>query len=88
DRVRLVRSLTGRRMRMVRRPDDMNAFEFAVVAGLRAAQLHRGCTPRVDGSPKLAVTAQHEVAKRKVVDPTRGASVVIGERRRPALERP
>jgi DNA-directed RNA polymerase subunit K/omega len=54
-------------MPMVRRPDDMNAFEFAVLAGLRAAQLHRGCTPRVDSSPKVAVTAQHEVAKRKVL---------------------
>jgi DNA-directed RNA polymerase subunit K/omega len=52
---------------MVRRPDDMNAFEFAVLAGLRAAQLHRGCTPRVDRSPKVAVTAQHEVAQRKVL---------------------
>jgi hypothetical protein len=51
---------------MVRRPDDMNAFEFAVLAGLRAAQLHRGCTPRVDRAPKVAVTAQLEVATRKV----------------------
>jgi DNA-directed RNA polymerase subunit K/omega len=54
-------------MLMVRRPDDMNAFEFVVVAGLRAAQLHRGCTARVDPSPKVAVTAQHEVANRKVL---------------------
>jgi DNA-directed RNA polymerase subunit K/omega len=51
---------------MVKRPDGMNAFEFAVLAGLRAAQLHRGCTPRVAQSPKVAVTAQHEVAERKV----------------------
>jgi len=52
---------------MVRRPKDMNAFEFVVVSALRAAQLQRGCTPRVDQSPKLAVTAQHEVAERKVL---------------------
>jgi DNA-directed RNA polymerase subunit K/omega len=52
---------------MVKRPDGMNAFEFAVLAGLRAAQLHRGCTPRVAQSPKVAVTAQHEVAERKVL---------------------
>ena len=52
---------------MVRRPDDMNAFEFVVVSALRAAQLQRGCTPRVEQSPKLAVTAQHEVAERKVL---------------------
>jgi DNA-directed RNA polymerase subunit K/omega len=44
----------------------MNAFEFAVLAGLRAAQLHRGCTPRVEQSAKVAVTAQQEVAERKV----------------------
>jgi hypothetical protein len=52
---------------MVRRPDDMNAFEFVVLSALRAAQLHRGCTPRVEQSPKVAVTAQHEVATRKVL---------------------
>jgi DNA-directed RNA polymerase subunit K/omega len=45
----------------------MNAFEFAVLAGLRAAQLHRGCTPRVEQSEKVAVTAQQEVAERKVL---------------------
>jgi DNA-directed RNA polymerase subunit K/omega len=52
---------------MVRRPADMNAFEFVVLSALRAAQLQRGCTPRVEQSPKLAVTAQHEVAERKVM---------------------
>jgi DNA-directed RNA polymerase subunit K/omega len=51
---------------MVRRPDDMKAFEFAVLSGLRAAQLNRGCTPRVAQSPKVAITAQQEVAERKV----------------------
>jgi DNA-directed RNA polymerase subunit K/omega len=45
----------------------MNRFEFSVLAGLRAAQLHRGCTPRVPPAPKVAVTAQHEVADGKVV---------------------
>ena len=52
---------------MVRRPDDMNKFEFIVLSALRAAQLQRGCTPRVVQSPKLAVTAQQEVAERKVL---------------------
>ena len=52
---------------MVRRPNGINAFEFAVLAGLRAAQLQRGCTPRVVQSEKVAVTAQQEVAERKVV---------------------
>ncbi len=52
---------------MVSRPADMNAFEFAVVAGLRAAQLQRGCTPRVERCHQVAVTAQQEVAGRKVL---------------------
>ena len=52
---------------MVKRPDGMNAFEFAVLSGLRAAQLRRGCTPRVAPSDKVTVTAQHELAERKIV---------------------
>jgi DNA-directed RNA polymerase subunit K/omega len=52
---------------VVKRPNDMNAFEFAVLAGLRAAQLQRGCAPRVEQSAKIAVTAQHEVAAYKVL---------------------
>ena len=52
---------------MVRRPADMNAFEFAVMSGLRAAQLQRGCIPRVERCHKIAVTAQQEIAERKVV---------------------
>ena len=52
---------------MVKRPQGMNAFEFSVLSALRAGQLSRGCTPRVLESPKLAVTAQHEIAEGKVV---------------------
>jgi DNA-directed RNA polymerase subunit K/omega len=51
----------------VNRPPGLNAFEFAVLAGLRAGQLMRGCTPRVNGSDKLIVIAQREIAERKVV---------------------
>ena len=51
---------------MVKRPAGMNVFEFIVLSGLRAEQLHRGCTPRVAQSPKVAVTAQLEVAEGKV----------------------
>ena len=40
----------------------MNAYEFAVVSSLRAAQLIRGCTPRVGGTQKTIMTAQLEVA--------------------------
>ena len=60
---------------MVHRPVGFNAFEFAVVAGLRAAQLARGCTPRVEGSGKIAVIAQMEIAARKIVrEPDAGAA--------------
>lgn len=52
---------------MVTRPVSMNAFEFAVSSGLRATQLCRGCAPRVAQSSKVAVTAQHEIAQRKVL---------------------
>lgn len=52
---------------MVRRPDGMSTFEFAVLSGLRAAQLYRGCTPRVERSAKIAITAQQEVAAWKVL---------------------
>jgi len=44
----------------------MNAFEFSVLSSLRAAQLARGCTPRVEAGVKITVTAQNEVAARKV----------------------
>ena len=52
---------------MIQRPAELSAFEFAVLAGLRAAQLARGCTPRVIGSNKVAVIAQLEIAERKVI---------------------
>lgn len=44
----------------------MNGFEFSVVSSLRAAQLMRGCTPRVTTTQKLIMTAQLEVAAGKV----------------------
>jgi DNA-directed RNA polymerase subunit K/omega len=43
-----------------------NAFEFVVVAGARAKQLLRGCTPRTTGSEKLVKLAQKEVKEGKV----------------------
>jgi len=51
---------------MVKRPVHMNAFEFVVLSSLRAAQLMRGCTPRVTTSQKMIMTAQLEVALGKV----------------------
>jgi DNA-directed RNA polymerase subunit K/omega len=44
----------------------VNAFEFVIVAGARARQLMRGCTPRVSGSEKLVRLAQREVREGKV----------------------
>jgi DNA-directed RNA polymerase subunit K/omega len=38
-----------------------NTFEFIAVSAARARQLLDGCTPRVEGSPKLARRAQEEV---------------------------
>jgi DNA-directed RNA polymerase subunit K/omega len=52
---------------VVQRPIELPAFEFAVVAGLRAGQLARGCTPRVTCAHNVIVTAQLEVAEGKVV---------------------
>jgi len=52
---------------VVQRPIEFNQFEFAVLAGLRAVQLSRGCIPRVVASAKVTVTAQLEVAAGKIV---------------------
>lgn len=52
---------------VVQRPVKIAAFEFAVLAGLRAGQLARGCTPRVSSGRKVTVTAQLEIAAGKVV---------------------
>jgi hypothetical protein len=49
------------------RPPGIGVFQFVVLSTLRAAQLMKGCTPRVDGSHKPIVTAQVEVAEGKVV---------------------
>jgi DNA-directed RNA polymerase subunit K/omega len=61
---------------VVQRPIETNAFEFVVLAGLRAVQLARGCTPRVTASDKVTVTAQAEVAQGKVVRLAQVAAVV------------
>ncbi len=45
-----------------------NAFEFVIVAGARAKQLLRGCTPRTtsSSSDKVIKIAQKEVREGKV----------------------
>jgi hypothetical protein len=56
-----------RQAHVVQRPADLNAFEFTVLACLRAGQLVRRSVPRVEGAEKIAVTAQLEVAAGKIV---------------------
>ena len=45
-----------------------NGFEFVIVAGARAKQLLRGCTPKTaaTSTDKLVKVAQREVLRRKV----------------------
>ena len=43
-----------------------NAFEFVILAGARAKQLMRGCTPRTSGSDKPVKLAQKEVREGRV----------------------
>jgi hypothetical protein len=51
---------------VIQRPPGVGTFQFVVLAGLRAAQLARGCRPRVDGDHKVTVLAQIEVSEGKV----------------------
>jgi DNA-directed RNA polymerase subunit K/omega len=59
---------------MVNRPVDMNAFEFVVIAALRARQLLAGSLSRRDGGHNVSTTAQMEVADRCVVRSENDAS--------------
>jgi DNA-directed RNA polymerase subunit K/omega len=52
---------------MVNRPAGFTALEFVVISALRAAQLMRGCRPRVESAHKCIMTAQLEVAAGKVL---------------------
>lgn len=59
---------------MIRPPHAMGVFEFVAIAALRAAQLSRGCRPRVDGDHCTAVLAQLEVAEGKVTSLVNGTA--------------
>jgi len=59
---------------VIHRPPDSNAFEFVRVAALRAAQLMRGCTPRVRAGYRAVLTAQLEVLAGKVQMESREAA--------------
>jgi DNA-directed RNA polymerase omega subunit len=45
----------------VEKSEVKNKFELVVLAGARARQLMRGCTPRTDGSEKPARLAALEI---------------------------
>ena len=51
---------------MIYRVSTSNGFEFVRVSALRAAQLMRGCSPRVPPSHRSILTAQLEVVAGKV----------------------
>jgi DNA-directed RNA polymerase subunit K/omega len=51
---------------VIRRPPGMGAFQFVVLSKLRAAQLMRGCRPRIEGTHKATIIAQLEVSEGKV----------------------
>lgn len=51
---------------MIYRSSTSNGFEFVRVTTLRAAQLMRGCSPRVPPSHRSILTAQLEVVAGKV----------------------
>ena len=63
-------------MPLVRPPPQLSTFEFVILASLRAVQLSRGCTPRVEGAHKRIVIAQLEVASGAVA---RAADDVLRE---------
>ena len=67
---------------MIQRPPGLGAFQFVVLAKLRAAQLVRGCLPRIDGTHSTAIAALIEVAEGKVKQ-VLTAPPVLGE---PAAE--
>jgi DNA-directed RNA polymerase subunit K/omega len=46
---------------MADKTEVKNPFEFVILAGARARQLLRGCTPRTEGSEKPARLAALEI---------------------------
>jgi len=67
---------------MITRPSESNAYEFVVVASLRAHQLMGGCLPRLAGVHKAITMAQMEVAEGCV------ARVAEGEHQVPVTTSP
>lgn len=80
DEIRHVGTPSIARSLVIRRPTGMGAFEFVVLSKLRAAQLMRGCRPRVEGMHKATITAQLEVSAGKVTQllPHPGGPATMG----------
>jgi len=68
---------------MIHRNAESNGFEFVRVASLRAAQLMRGCSPRVTPSHRSILTAQLEVIAGKVSAETRANGTPVPAARDP-----
>jgi hypothetical protein len=66
----------GARVAITRRPDSVGAFEFVILSSLRAAQLMRGCTPKVEGAHKMTTTAQWEVAAGMISNVSNGSAAL------------
>jgi DNA-directed RNA polymerase subunit K/omega len=63
---------------MVNRPLSVGRFEFAVLCGLRAAQLSRGCVALVPvNGHKLTTTAQIEVAEFKIAREVAASDLLV-----------
>ena len=63
---------------VIQRPSHLGIFQFVVLSTLRAAQLMKGCPPRVDGMHKATITAQLEVSAGKVIQVALAGPGAIG----------
>jgi hypothetical protein len=66
----------------MQRPLGVGAFQFVILASLRAVQLTRGCRPRLDGVHKHTVMAQLEVSQGMVIQdltPPQARVIVAGD---------
>ncbi len=70
---------------VIQAPAGIGNFHFVVLSMLRAAQLIRGCLPKVEGLHKPTVIAQFEVAEGKIVALV-GPHATIPERLRQPVE--
>lgn len=63
----------------MQRPAGIGAFQFVILASLRATQLMRGCLPRIEGVHKNTVMAQLEVSRGMVLQDFGAPAVVVAD---------